>query len=78
MSEGATELQEKGLTLIHAYTLVITDLLSQCWENEEFQVTLISLDLITRASPPGTRAGSAFNEWLSSFYLLPSPPSAKS
>lgn len=57
VAEGATKLQERGLTLIHAYTLVITDLLSQCWENEEFQVTLISLSLITRASPPGTWAG---------------------
>lgn len=27
VGEGATKLQERGLTLMHAYTLVITDLL---------------------------------------------------
>lgn len=33
------------------HPLVIPDLLFQSWESEKFQVTLISLELITRASP---------------------------
>lgn len=55
-------------TLVYRFTL-------QCWE-DEFQVTLISLELITRASPQGTGGDVHLNEWLSSLYL-PSPSSAK-
>ena len=43
------------------HPLVITDVLLQSWENEKFQVTLISLELITRASPRGTDEGKCIS-----------------
>lgn len=54
-SEGPLHYRRR-LTWILCTHWFIADLLLQCWE-DEFQVTLISLELITRASPQGTGRG---------------------